>query len=108
MVFVPATVLGGLPVIAEVWFSGPDNNGEYDAGVDGLYWRKRDGTRGKELSQRVVARIEKQDSYWQAYITEQANDWLSDSVPIRYSDGRIEGDYSEEYLKLNRRKGAST
>jgi hypothetical protein len=100
MVFVPVTILGGLPVIAEVWFSGPDYNGEYDAGVDSLSWQKHDGSIGKPLSEKVMARVEK-ETYWQAYVTEQANDWLSGNVPIRYNDGHIEGEYSEEYLRLN-------
>lgn len=100
MVYCPVTVLGGLPVIADVWFSGPDYEGEYDAGVDALYWMKRDGSRGKELSQKVMDRIEKQ-SYWDAYVTEQANEWLSVSIPTYHRDGRVEGEYSEEYLLLN-------
>lgn len=100
MFFCPVTVLGGLPVIADVWFSGPDYDGEYDAGVDGLYWRKADGTKGKELSQKVIDRIDK-EQYWQAHVVEQANDWLSFSVPTHHRDGRVEGEYSEEFLELN-------
>lgn len=98
---VPVTIKGGLPVIAEVWFSGPDYHGEYDAGVDALYWRKRDGTPGKELSQHIIDGL---DDYWEAYVTEQADDWLGYNCPTRCRDGREEGAYSEEYLKLNPRK----
>jgi hypothetical protein len=100
MVFVPVTVLGGLPVIADVWFSGPDYWGEYDAGVDGLYWRKNDGSKGKPLSAKVMEKIER-ESYWDAHVTEQANDWLSVNVPTIHSDGTYEGIYTEEYLLLN-------
>ena len=103
MVYVPVTVLGGLPVIANVWFSGPDYEGEYDAGVDELFWQKRDGSRGAPLSQRVIDRIEK-ESYWEADVTEQANDWLGCHCPTRYRDGRVEGNYSDEYRKLNPHK----
>jgi hypothetical protein len=77
MPFAPATVLGGLPVIAEVWFDGPDWQGEHDAGVDALYWQKRDGSCGKPLSQRIMDRVEKHDPYWQAHVTEQASDWIA-------------------------------
>jgi hypothetical protein len=100
MVYVPVTVLGGLPVIAEVWFSGPDYFGEYDAGVDSLSWQKHDGSIGSPLSEKVMARIEK-DPYWQAYVTEQANDWLSVHAPHKHHDGTLEGDWSEEYKRLN-------
>lgn len=104
MVFVPVTVLGGLPAIAEVWFSGPDYFGEYDAGVDGLYWQRSDGSKGALFSERMMDRVEK-DSYWDAYVTEQANDWLSAHTPIvrRFADGRVEqdGEWSEDYIRLN-------
>jgi hypothetical protein len=73
----PATVLGGLPVVADVWFSGPDYYGEYDCGVNALYWMKRDGSKGKELSQRVMDRIEKRDPYWDANVTEQVSVYLA-------------------------------
>lgn len=99
-VFAPVTVIGGLPVIAEVWFSGPDYKGEYDAGVDQLYWQKHNGSKGKPLSQKVMDRIQK-EQYWDAYVTEQTNDWLSFNVPTRYQDGRVEGEYSEHYIMLN-------
>lgn len=102
MKFIPVTVRGGLPVIADVWFSGPDYYGEYDSGVNALYWQKRDGTRGNELSKALMEKIKSQD-YWEAYVTEQANDWLGENVPTRYEDGTIIGEYSEEYLKLNPR-----
>lgn len=100
MVYCPVTVLGGLPVIADVWFSGPDYWGEYDAGVDGLYWQKRDGSKGKELSQKVMDRIEK-EQYWEADVTEQANEWLAFNVPT-YSKGvLVEGEFTEDWIQLN-------
>lgn len=102
MVLVHATVLGGLPVVAEVWFSRGDGwMTDDDAGVDALYWRKRDGSKGAELSQKIMDRIEAADSYWQCEVTEQANDWLGCNAPTRYSDGRVEGEYSEAYQLLN-------
>lgn len=71
----PVTILGGLPVLAEVWFT-VDYYGESDSGVDAIYWQKRDGTKGKEVSQKIYDRLEK-DAYWQASVTEQAVDWLA-------------------------------
>ncbi len=77
MPFAPVTILGGLPVIAEVWFSRGDGwMTDDDAGVDGLYWIKRDGTRGKHVSRKIWDRLDKID-YWQCDVVEQASDWLA-------------------------------
>lgn len=70
----PATILGGLPVIAEVWFSGPDYQGEYDAGVDGLYWQRSDGSAGSPLSEKIMKRL---PDYWQGDVLEQVSDYLA-------------------------------
>lgn len=111
MVLVHATILGGLPVVADVAFGKdadtPNGPGEYWSDVETLYWRKRDGTRGKEVSEAIYDRCHKYDDYWQADVTEQANDWLGEHCPIRYRDPeapggyREEGDWSEDYIKLN-------
>lgn len=107
MVLVPVTILGGLPVIADVWFSGPDYYGEYDCGVDALFWQRANGAPGKEVSQTIYDRCDQRDDYWQADVTEQANDWLGAHCPIRIRDHaavggyRLEGDWSDEYIKLN-------
>lgn len=78
MVDVAVTILGGLPVIADVWFSGPDYQGEYDSGVNAIYWLKtKHGGKGNEVSQNVYDRLEKYDSYWQADVTERASDALA-------------------------------
>lgn len=69
--------MGGLPVIAEVWFSGPDYHGEYDAGVDALYWVTHKGKKGKQLSEKVMAKIEKRDPYWQSHVVEQVSEQLA-------------------------------
>lgn len=101
MVLVPCTILGGLPVIANCWFSGPDYEGEYDSGADEIYWRKRDGLPGKPVSEKVIARLEKYDSCWQADITEQASDWLGENTPMRDDPEPI---WSDEYIALNGRR----
>lgn len=73
----PATVLGGLPVWAEVWFSRGDGwTTDDDAGVDQLYWLKRDGTKGKPLSQKIMDRIEKED-YWECDVIDKVSDYLA-------------------------------
>jgi len=81
----PVTVMGGLPLIADVWFTRGDGySTDDDGGVDALYWCKRDGTAGKEISEAMYERISKRDEWWEAHVTEQASDWLA------YSD-HIEG-----------------
>lgn len=61
----PGTVLGGLPVIAVVE-SGKDDDtpngpGEYWSEVQAIHWRKRDGSKGKEIPEHIVERAEKYD-----------------------------------------------
>lgn len=74
----PCTILGGLPVIAEVWFTRGDGwMTDDDAGVDALFWQKRDGSKGKEVSQKIYDRLEKSDPYWQCGVTEQVFDYLA-------------------------------
>jgi hypothetical protein len=73
----PATVLGGLPVIAEVWFTRGDGwMTDDDAGVDALYWRKKDGTKGAPLSQKIMDRIKK-ENYWECDVIEAVSDYLA-------------------------------
>jgi hypothetical protein len=65
-------------VIAEVWFTRGDGwTTDDDAGVDALYWQKRDGSKAKEVSQAVYDRLEKLDPYWEASVTEQVCDYLA-------------------------------
>lgn len=67
-----ASILGGLPVIAEISFGKdsdtPNGPGEYWSEVDALYWCKRDGTAGKPISDRLWERAEKYDPYFCALI----------------------------------------
>jgi hypothetical protein len=58
----PGTILGCLPVTAAVWFSRGDGyTTDDDAGVDQIFWRKRDGSKGKEIPQHVRDRAEAYD-----------------------------------------------
>lgn len=59
------TILGGLPVIA-VLESGKDPDtpigpGEYWTEVQALHWVKRDGSKGKEIPEKVYERAEAYD-----------------------------------------------
>jgi hypothetical protein len=85
----PAQILGGLPIIAEVSF-GRDYFGEYWEEVDHLYWRKRDGTAGKEIPQHIRDKAEACD-YGLCNVIEQVNDYLAyeqaqqeDQTPVQF------------------------
>lgn len=80
MVLAPCTVLGSLPVVADVSFTR-DYYGECDADVNELYWQVKGSwenplRHGKPLSQKVMDRIEKED-YWQSSVIEQVSDWIA-------------------------------
>lgn len=83
----PGTILGGLPVIAEVEFGKdadtPNGPGEYWAEVQAIYWRKRDGSKGKEIPEHIRDRAAKHD-YAFCYLIEQIEDQL---VQERYEPG---------------------
>jgi hypothetical protein len=73
----PATILGGLPVIAEVWYTRGDGwTTDDDAGVDKIYWQKRDGSKGKEISQKIYDRLDKLD-YWESDVCDAVFDHLA-------------------------------
>lgn len=66
------TILGGLPVIADVSW-GTNYWGEGYADVDAIYWMKRDGSKGKAIPQHLFDRAEKYDPYF-SRLTEQLSD----------------------------------
>lgn len=61
----PATILGGLPVVVEIAFGKdadtPNGAGEHWSEVEHIWWRKRDGSAGKEIPQKVYDRAELYD-----------------------------------------------
>lgn len=61
------TILGGLPIIAEVSW-GTDYWGEGYAEVEAIFWMKRDGTAGKPVSQKIWDRAEKYDAYFSCLV----------------------------------------
>lgn len=71
----PVTILGGLPVIAEVSFSRDYWTGESDADVDDLCWMKRDGSKGKSIPQHLFDKATA--DYKSADIIEQVVDHLA-------------------------------
>jgi hypothetical protein len=73
----PATILGGLPVWAEVsFYKGDGWTTDDDADVDGLFWLKRDGTKGAPISQKVMDRVEK-EPYWECDVIESVSEHLA-------------------------------
>lgn len=72
----PGSILGGLPVIADVWFSRGDGwMTDDDAGVDCIYWMKRDGSKGKPIPQHLRDRAEAYDPYF-CNLIDQVTDYL--------------------------------
>lgn len=97
---VSVSILGGLPVIADVSFGYDSYSMEHWAEVDAIYWRKRDGTAGKEISQAVRDRAEKYDPYF-GNLIEQANDELAgppddEKVQLEDFDVATENDHETE------------
>lgn len=68
-----AIILGGLPVIATVYWSYDEWTMEHDFTIEAICWRKRDGTAGKPVPQSVWDRAEKHDSYF-CNLNEQLNE----------------------------------
>jgi hypothetical protein len=72
----PATILGGLPVWAECWFTRGDGwTTDDDCGVDALYWLRRDGTKGAPLPQKIIDRLDK-TGHWEASVCEAVCDYF--------------------------------
>jgi len=73
----PTVILGGLPVWAEVWYTRGDGwMTDDDAGVTALYWLKRDGTKGKEVSEAIYERCRK-DAYWECDVCDRVFDYIA-------------------------------
>lgn len=81
--------MGGLPVIAEVWFTRGDGwMTDDDAGVDALYWIKRDGTKGKRLSDALMEKIARKDPWWEVDVTEAVSEQLAHEAWQAKEDAR--------------------
>lgn len=69
----PGTILGGLPIIAEVSWGYDSFNMEHWAEIEAIYWQKRDGSVGKEIPVSVRDRAARYDSYF-CNLIEQLNE----------------------------------
>lgn len=78
------TILGGLPVFAEVSFGHDGFTGEGWAEVEHIYWVKKNDKPGKEIPDHIRDRAEKYDSYF-CNLTEQVSDYLAYSDPEGYN-----------------------
>ena len=95
----PVTV-NGMPMIAVIHSSYDSFTGESDSEVTELYWRKRDGTRGKHVSLKVWDKIDA-EIWGMCGILEQAFDvWAYEryvwdcalkGAPQVYQNGLEEG-----------------
>lgn len=72
----PGTILGGLPVIADVAFGIDGWTGEGWSEVEHIYWQKKDGTAGKEIPLHLRDKAEKYDPYF-SNLTEQVGEHLA-------------------------------
>lgn len=72
------SILGGLPVYAEIdWSRGDGYTVDDDAWVDALYWVKRDGSQGNPVPESMYEKLEKHDPYWECEVTENVFEQLS-------------------------------
>ena len=76
----PSTILGGLPVIVDIHFGKdadtPNGAGEYWSEVEAIYWRRKDGTKGKPIPQHLFDKAEVYDPYF-CTIAERVSDELA-------------------------------
>lgn len=83
------TILGGLPVVADVVFGYDSWNMEHWAEVETIYWQKRDGTAGKALPQHIVDKARKYDTGFSCLI-EQVSDNLAGPTDEEFEVPTIE------------------
>jgi len=89
------TILGGLPVIADVdW--GTDYWGEGYAEIGAIYWMKRDGSKGKPIPQKVFDRAEVYDSCFSSLVEQ-----LSEQCAYEAAEARGEAAKMEELLDVD-------
>lgn len=92
MVQAPATILGGLPVIAEVVFGYDSGSAyspaEYYSEVEGIFWMKRNGKPGKPIPDHLWERAEKDDPYF-AGLIDQVTEHLVHEAAERERDERV-------------------
>jgi len=77
------TILGGLPVIADVDWGTDSWTGEGYAAIDQIYWRKPDGTKGKPIPQKTFDRAEVYDSYFSCLIEQLGEGCMYEAATAR-------------------------
>ena len=70
------TILGGLPIAADVSFGYDDFTLEGWSKVNHIYWLKHNGEPGKEIPQHIFDRAEKYDPYF-CSLMEQVSEYLA-------------------------------
>lgn len=70
------TILGGLPVVADVSWGYDSFAGEYWAEVQHIYWLKKGDKPGKEIPQHIRDRAAKYD-YGFCNLIEQVSDYIA-------------------------------
>jgi hypothetical protein len=73
----PIEVFGCLPAIVHIE-AGRDWDGEDWVSIEHIWWRKRDGSKGKEFSKQLFDRAIEEDQY---NIEESAWDWWHENHP---------------------------
>lgn len=59
-------IFGKMPVIVDIGYGYEDSpcfGREYYEEVEGIWWRKKDGTKGKHVPEHLMDRLEEQDMY---------------------------------------------
>lgn len=75
----PSTILGGLPVFADVSFGYDEYIGESWSEVNAIYWRRRNGKPGKEISQALYDKAQAYDPGLYQTL-EQACEYIADKA----------------------------
>ncbi len=98
-------VINGLPLIAVVNAGYDSFNGESYADLDEVYWRRRDGSRGKLVSDKVRDRIddcEAIEQVWDHLAYEQyVWDCALKGAPQVYQNGLEEGLTIDGYFQFD-------
>lgn len=98
-----ATILGGLPVIATVYWSYDEWTGEHDFEITSICWRKRDGTAGKPVPQSVLDRAEKHDMLF-CNLNEQLSEQAAYEAAVRRGEAYPEPQEMVELFSLEESK----
>lgn len=60
-------IFGKMPVIVDIGYGCDDSpcfGKDYYEEVEGIWWRKKDGTKGKHIPEHLMDKLEEQDMYF--------------------------------------------